>query len=73
MAQAELQKMGRGMSIALVTSKIKKKNQIQSYLWEFVQIILDHHEQTNTEVRVICAWFLCLDINSAFKWDILLL
>lgn len=58
MAQAELQKMGRGMSIALVTSKIKKKNQIQSYLWEFVQIILDHHEQTNTEVSYLCLIFM---------------
>lgn len=47
---------------------IKSKDQIQKYLSvrivEFVQIILDHLEQTNTEVRVICAWFLCLDINS---------
>lgn len=38
---------------------IKSKDQIQKYLSvrivEFVQIILDHLEQTNPEVRVICA------------------
>lgn len=51
--------MGHGMPLALVPSKMKNVDHIQNYLSArivaLVKIILDHHEQTNPEVRVVWA------------------
>lgn len=49
------------MPLTLVTSKIKKKDQIQNYLSVrivvFVQIILDHHEQTQKWVLFVLDFY----------------